>query len=109
MEPKAYALWLAGGPKGPLVEEGAKLFQTLACIKCHKEDGSGLLPGGSTVDADEAYIRESILDPAAKVDCYQAHMPVFKGLVTDKEVDALVAYIKTMVRKPAADSGGQAP
>jgi len=123
MEPKDYELWMAGGPKGSLKEEGEKLFQDLACIKCHKEDGSGrcpslkglfgqtvLLTGGGTVDADEAYVRESILDPAAKVvDGYQPYMPVFKDRVTEEQVAALIEYVKSMVRKPAADPDSQKP
>lgn len=123
MEPKDYTLWLAGGPKGPLVEHGAKLFQDLACIKCHKEDGSGrcpslrglfgqtiLLTGGATVEADEAYIRESIVDPAAKVvDGYQPLMPNFRDQVTEEDLVALVAYIKAQLRKPQGEFASQKP
>ena len=123
MEPKDYALWLAGGPKGSLVAEGAKLFQDLACIKCHRDDGGGrcpalrglfgqtiLLTGGATVEADEAYIRESILDPAAKVvDGYQPLMPTFRDRVSEEEVVELIAYIKSLVRKPQVDVAGQKP
>jgi cytochrome c oxidase subunit II len=123
MEPKDYEQWLAGGPKGTMVEEGKKLFEDLACIRCHKFDGSGrcpalrglfgqtvLLTGGATVEADEAYIRESILDPAAKVvDGYQPFMPVFKGLVTEEQVIDLIAYIKTLVRKPQEGPADQTP
>lgn len=123
MEPKEYALWMVGGSKGSLVEEGAKLFQDLACIRCHKDDGSGrcpalrglfgqtvLLTGGATVEADEAYIRESILDPAAKVvDGYQPLMPTFRDRVTEEEVVELIAYIKSLVRKPQGESGSLKP
>ena len=123
MEPDDYAQWLAGGRKGSMVEEGAKLFQDLACIKCHKEDGSGrcpslkglfgqtiLLTGGATVEADAAYIRESILDPAAKVvDGYQPLMPVFRDRVSEPEVVELVEYIKTLVRNPPAEAAAQKP
>jgi len=123
MEPNDYAQWLAGGPKGSSVEEGAKLFEDLACIKCHKEDGSGrcpslkglfgqtiLLTGGATVEADTAYIRESILDPAAKVvDGYQPLMPTFRGQVTEEEVVDLIEYVKSLVRKPTEEPGKQKP
>ena len=124
MEQRDYAQWMAGGPKGTLAEEGAKLFQDLACIKCHKEDGSGrcpslkglfgqtvLLTGGATVEADEAYIRESIVDPAAKVvDGYQPLMPDFRDKVTEEEVVELIEYIKTLKRTPApGEAGGRTP
>jgi cytochrome c oxidase subunit 2 len=113
MEPQAYQDWLAGGPKGSMVEAGAKLFQDLACVNCHKDDGSGrcpslkglfgqtvLLAGGKTVDADEAYVRESILDPAAKVvDGYQPIMPTFRGLVTEENVVELIEYVKSLAPK----------
>ena len=55
------------------------------------------LEDGATVTADESYLRESITDPNAKiVKGYQPLMPVFKGLVTQKQLDALVAYIKSV-------------
>jgi len=113
MEPQAYQEWLAGGPKGSMMEAGAKLFQDLACVNCHKEDGSGrcpslkglfgqtvLLKGGATVDADEAYVRESILDPAAKVvDGYEPIMPTFRGQVTEENVVELIEYVKSLAPK----------
>ena len=46
---------------------------------------------------DENYVRESILEPAAKIVLgYPATMPTFKGLLKDKEIDALIAYLKTV-------------
>jgi cytochrome c oxidase subunit 2 len=121
MEPKDYQEWLAGGPRGSLVQTGAKLFEDLACVNCHKEDGSGrcpslkglfgqtvLLTGGATVDADEAYVRESILDPAAKVvDGYQPIMPTFRGQVTEEDVVALIEYVKSLAPKPTGEQPSQ--
>jgi cytochrome c oxidase subunit 2 len=121
MEPQAYQEWLAGGPKGSMVEAGAQLFQDLACVNCHKEDGSGrcpslkglfgqtvLLTGGATVDADEAYVRESILDPAAKVvDGYQPIMPTFRGQVTEEQVIELIEYVKSLAPKPTGELPSQ--
>ena len=80
MEPQDYQAWLSGGAStGTLAETAQKLFQDLACANCHKPDGSGRCPilvglfgktvqltGGGTVKADEAYIRESILQPAGQ-------------------------------------------
>ena len=111
MEPQDYAAWLTGGTgSGSLADSGAKLFQDLACSNCHKADGSGRCPtlvglfgkkvqlaGGNTVTADEAYIRESILQPTAKVVAgYQPVMPTFQGLVTEEGVLSLIEYIKSM-------------
>jgi cytochrome c oxidase subunit 2 len=117
MEPRDYADWLSGGPAtGSLAENGEKLFQDLACVNCHKADGMGRCPslvglfgktvqlsGGGSVKADEAYIRESILQPAAKVVAgYQPIMPTFQGLVTEEGVLQLVEYVKSLGPKPAA-------
>jgi cytochrome c oxidase subunit 2 len=61
------------------------------------------LAGGGTVKADEAYIRESILQPTAKVVAgYQPIMPTFQGLVTEEGVLQLVEYIKSLGPKPPA-------
>jgi cytochrome c oxidase subunit 2 len=115
MEPQDYQNWLSGGaPAASLSEGGEKLFTSLACANCHKADGTGRCPslvglfgktvqlaGGNKVVADEAYIRESILQPAAKIVAgYQPVMPTFQGLVTEDGVLQLVEYIKSLGEKP---------
>ena len=121
MTQQEYQQWLAGGPTGSMAESGAKLFEDLACNNCHKEDGSGrgpslkglfgqtvLLNGGGTVKADEAYIRESILNPAAKVvDGYMPDMPTFQGLVTEEQVVQLIEYIKSISPQASQQTSGQ--
>src|SRR5882762_1623741 len=81
MEPQDYENWLSGGAaEGSLAQNGQKLFEALACNNCHKVDNTGRCPNltgvfgspvkladGRIVKADEAYIRESILNPMAKV------------------------------------------
>ena len=123
MTPQDYQRWLAGSPSGSLVQDGAKLFEDLACNNCHKPDGSGrgpslvriygatvLLVGGSTVKADEAYIRESILNPAAKVvDGYMPDMPTFQGLITEENVVQLIEYVKSLTPLSAQGPGNQQP
>ena len=55
------------------------------------------LQGGATVIANEDYLRESILDPRAKiVSGYQPIMPTFKGLVSEEGLLQLIAYIKSL-------------
>jgi cytochrome c oxidase subunit 2 len=93
------------------VEYGAKLYQAKACITCHTVDGApsngpsfkGMfghtvkLANGTEVTVDENYVRESILNPAAKVVAgYQPIMPTFQGILKDKELDALVAYLQSL-------------
>ena len=117
MEPQDYQKWLSGGVgTGSLADNGQKLFQDLACSNCHKPDGSGRCPtlvglygknvqlaDGRTVKVDEAYIRESILQPAAKVVAgYQPVMPTFQGLVTEEGVLSLIEYVKSLGPQPGA-------
>jgi cytochrome c oxidase subunit 2 len=117
MEPEDYQAWLSGGTRGAtLAQDGQKLFENLACANCHKTDGSGRCPDltglfgkdvkladGTTVKADEGYIRESILRPEAKiVASYQPSMPTFQGLVTEENVLDLVEYIKSLGPTPGA-------
>ncbi|MGC4122231.1 MAG: cytochrome c oxidase subunit II [Myxococcales bacterium] len=114
MAEKDFNEWLESGAEEkdvPPVLAGEKLSTKLACTTCHTTDGKpgtgptwkGLaehdvqLADGSTVKADEQYLRESITDPNAKVvKGFQPVMPVFKGLVSQKQLDALVAYIKSL-------------
>jgi cytochrome c oxidase subunit 2 len=121
MTPQEYQRWLAGSPSGSLVQDGAKLFEDLACNNCHKPDGSGRGPslvgvfgstvklaGGGTVRADEAYVRESILNPAAKVvEGYQPDMPTFQGLITEENVVQLIEYVKSLGVRPGGPGNQQ--
>jgi cytochrome c oxidase subunit 2 len=62
-----------------------------------------LLEDGRTVTADENYIRESILDPGAKVvNGFKPVMPTFQGLVSEEQLNALVAYLKSLSQPVAA-------
>jgi cytochrome c oxidase subunit 2 len=55
------------------------------------------LAGGRQVTIDENYLRESILNPQASIVAgYQPVMPTYQGLLNDKQVDALIAYIKSL-------------
>jgi cytochrome c oxidase subunit 2 len=117
MEPAAFQTWLAGGATGSPAQEGEKLFQSLACITCHRADSQGRGPrleglfgrtvrltGGATVVADADYVRESILSPTAKVvDGYQPIMPTFQGLVSEEGVMQLIAYIQSL-QPPGAET-----
>jgi cytochrome c oxidase subunit 2 len=119
MEPMDYQNWLSGGAaEGSMAENGKKLFEQLACNNCHKDDNSGRGPalvglfgkqvqlaGGGTVKADEAYFRESILQPQAKiVSGFEPVMPTFQGLVTEEQLVQLVEYVKSLGPKPEKSS-----
>jgi cytochrome c oxidase subunit 2 len=126
MEPADYAAWLSGtsGGEADPVVAGEKLFAEKACSTCHLGAGVGrapslnglygakvLLADGSTVVADEAYIRESILQPNAKIVAgYQPLMPTFQGQLTEEQIISLTAYIKSLQSQPVPATGaGIAP
>jgi cytochrome c oxidase subunit II len=125
MEPADYAAWLSGasGVDNPLAA-GEKLFAEKACITCHFSDGKGrapslngvygakvLLADGATVTADDSYLRESILQPNAKIVAgYQPLMPTFQGQLTEEQILALTTYIKSLQNEPPPAIGaGIAP
>jgi cytochrome c oxidase subunit 2 len=109
-EPAQYETWMNGGTTGPLSATGEKIFAELGCVTCHRSDTQGRGPNlhgvfgkpvqledGRTLTADENYLRECILEPGAKrVKGFQPIMPTFQGLVTEEQVNALVAYIKSI-------------
>jgi len=115
MEPSEYQTWLSGGAaEGSLASAGAKLFQDLACNTCHRPDAQGrgpvleglfgktvTLQNGETITVDEAYVRESILQPAAKITAgFQPIMPTFQGLVSEEQLLELIEYVKSLHALP---------
>ena len=121
MEQSDYAAWLqgsAGTEANPLVA-GEKLFSEKACVTCHLSDGKGRAPSlngvyggkvpladGRTVTADDAYIRESILQPTAKIVAgYQPLMPSFQGQLTEEQIIALTSYIKSLQNETPPPTG----
>ncbi len=94
-----------------MAESGKHIFRSKACVTCHSVGGErGIGPtvkgmfgsdvelqGGTIVKADENYIRESIMDPMKKiVKGYAPHMPTFRGMLSDEDVNHLIAYFKTL-------------
>jgi cytochrome c oxidase subunit 2 len=107
MDSQNYEAWLAGVPADDTpVISGARLFTTYGCLQCHGQTGPTLaglygrqvlLDDGRTVTADEAYLRESILNPSAKIAVgYGRQMPSFTGQLSEEQVGALVAYVKSL-------------
>jgi len=110
MEPADYERWAAGAVDGSLASEGEKNFQHYGCAMCHRTDTAGrapnlvgafgkpvLLDDGRAMTVDESYVRESILNPGAKiVSGFKNIMPTFQGQMSEDEVIALVAYVKAL-------------
>lgn len=99
-----------GAGEQALIDKGKQLALQNGCLSCHSIDGTsgagptwkGLfgkereLEDGTTVTADEAYLRESILDPSAKVVKSYSAMPSIGGPFSDEQLQALIAYIKSL-------------
>ena len=112
MEPREFDNWLSGntGSMTPATA-GQQLFQTLGCVSCHGANGEGgrgptlagifgkmtQLQSGESVRVDEVYVRESILNPQAKIVAgFGPIMPTFQGQISEDQLLQLVAYIKSM-------------
>jgi cytochrome c oxidase subunit 2 len=112
MKPTDYQQWLRAHAEGSLALEGRKTFLKYRCISCHSADEKARAPvleelygkvvalqDGRSVIADEAYIRESILHPGAKIVAgYASIMPTFKGQVSEEEIIKLIAFIQSLQR-----------
>src|SRR5579864_9234431 len=111
LSPEGYKKWLAGSTSGmSLAQNGERLFATLSCNACHngRPDSRGpslanvfgsrlTLANGSTTTADEAYLREAILNPSDHVtQGYAPIMPTYQGQISEDGVIALVEYIKNL-------------
>lgn len=123
MEPADYQKWLAGGAEGSLASQGETLFQKYACSTCHTKDATGrgpvlagvygsnvMLNNDTTVVADENYIRESILNPQAKiVKGFTGIMPTFQGQVSEDDLLKLVAYVRSLGTQKTAVTPVETP
>jgi cytochrome c oxidase subunit 2 len=125
MEPTEFQQWLAGGVSESAAAQGAKVFQERGCASCHQVEAGGpqgrgpvlaglfgeqqTLQSGETVTVDEAYVRESILNPQAKLAAgFQPIMPTYQGQLSEEQVLQLIAYIRSLsqVHTRGAITGG---
>jgi cytochrome c oxidase subunit 2 len=117
-----YDKWRAGvGPTESPAESGRLLFSSYGCIQCHGQTAPTLaglymspvhLNDGSTVIADDEYLRRSIIDPNAQIVAgYPAIMPGYRGQLTPEQVNTLVEYIKILktAESPATMPADAAP
>jgi len=115
-EPGEFDDWLQAAQKQsqnlPPVELGQRLFVRRGCSVCHAVDGVTVKVGpnlkgifgrtrqftdATSLVADEEYLRASIVDPSARiVEGFRDQMPTFKGQLGDRQIDALIAYIKSL-------------
>jgi len=124
MSDSDYENWLAaGGTEGSMAQQGERLFEQYGCSTCHQADQQGRGPNlrgvygsriqltdGRSVQADDAYIRESILNPNSKVTAgYRPDvMPTFQGQVSEEQLLQMIVYIKSLANPGApASTGGR--
>ncbi|HEX4083464.1 MAG TPA: cytochrome c oxidase subunit II [Chthoniobacteraceae bacterium] len=117
MRPEAYQAWLDapnGTGQATLAQTGERLFRQYSCSGCHGANSGvhapsldGLyghdvpLQGGGFVNADEQYLRDSILRPGTQIVAgYKPIMPNFQGQISEQNVIALIAYIKSLSSTP---------
>lgn len=105
-----FSAWLGGETGMTPVEAGAALFQQMGCVTCHMSGDASRGPaleglfgteialvGGDKVVMDEEYIRESIINPGAKIaEGYAPLMPNFGNQLSEEDVANLIAYIKSL-------------
>jgi protein SCO1/2 len=115
--PKMESAWSMPESVTPAGRPGARLYISRGCAACHAQERVApalanrfgetvLLADGHTLIADEAYLRESILEPNAKITSgYPRLMPSYRGQLTDEEVNQLVEYIKSI---PGSHAAGHA-
>ena len=124
MEPTEFQAWLGGGNASDTpAAAGERLFESQGCIACHRQGATLQAPllankigstvklqSGASVVADEAYLRESILNPQAKIVAgFPPIMPTFQGLVSEEQLMQLLAYIKSLSTPGDAPAGAAAP
>jgi cytochrome c oxidase subunit 2 len=107
LTPADYQAWLSGvGTAADPLEDGRRVFTTYGCISCHGQTAPTLaglyrsrvkLTDGSTVLADDDYLRRSILDPNSQIVAgYRPIMPSFREQLSPEQVNSLVEYIKAL-------------
>ena len=112
LSPNDYQQWLRGGaPQESMAEQGQKLFAQYGCVTCHVTDQQAQAPSlsgvyghrvqladGQTVIADEAFLRQAILNPNAKlVKGYPRNvMPVYQDQIHEDGLMQLIVYIKSL-------------
>ena len=111
MTPDDYQKWASGSTSGAsLAQNGERLFASLGCASCHSGAASARGPNlanvygsrlqladGSTVTANDAFLRETILNPSTRVTAgYAPIMPTYQGQVSEEGLIDLVEYIKNL-------------
>ena len=99
-------------------DDAPRLSGTYGCMACHSTDGTlvgkvgpswkGLFGSEREIakgekgkfKADEAYLKESITNPSAKVvkgfEKFDTGMPIYSGILNESQIESLILYIKSL-------------
>lgn len=83
------------GAQGQLAEKGKALVESKKCAVCHKEGGKGKLMEKLTTEKNDAFLKESLVDPKKALGP-KTIMPAYK--FTDEEVQAVIAYLRSIAK-----------
>lgn len=115
MEPAEHAKWLAGqAAPNSLVAQGERAFHNRGCSGCHAPNSTIHAPllddiygkrvplnNSTLVTADDEYLRDSILQPNKQIAAgYQPIMPTFQGQISEEDLNAIIAYLKSLGNQP---------
>jgi cytochrome c oxidase subunit 2 len=109
LEPAEYQAWLTYSAEGSLALQGRQMVLKYRCLSCHSATATSRAPlleglmgsrvplkDGRTIVADENYVRESILQPSAKIVAGHADiMPSFQGQISEEEIIAVNTYLRS--------------
>jgi cytochrome c oxidase subunit 2 len=121
MSEAEYSAWLSGETKESPAVRGRNLIEQYRCDSCHRKEPGARAPafegvfgsrvplqGGEAVEANEEYIRESILDPTAKIVAgFQPLMPTYRGQLGEEDVLDIIAYLKSISREETPGAAGE--
>jgi cytochrome c oxidase subunit 2 len=110
MEPANYQRWLTETADGSLAKKGEQVFLKYRCLSCHHNEAGSQGPNleelygrrvplnnGEAAVANEAYIRESILNPSRKIVAGHTDiMPSFQGQISEEEIIAFTEFLKQL-------------
>jgi cytochrome c oxidase subunit 2 len=120
MEPTDYQAWLEGDSAATqsMAQAGEQLYNQLGCATCHTDESNARGPSlhglfgssvelmtGEGLEADNDYIRESILDPADKIVAgFAPIMPTYKGQVGEEDLLKLISYLRSLTHSDSSES-----
>lgn len=123
MPESEYQAWLEIGQMAPASSRGEALFREMRCISCHNQEAETLGPNlrgiwekpvtltsGRTLIRDEDYLRESILNPHAKLrQGFGPIMPSYQSQLSESQIIEIISYIKSLSKDDSEEVSEEVP